>query len=335
MTNQSGNDHVARDGLNRRQVLGIGAGLSVLGVVGLEGTAHAADGLGADGRPIGAVSLDPQTVPASSPGLSYSTIGIFDFFTTNANARDFAGGGVLPASGGFLVSTGLHLPIGAILKEWVFWAANSAGSTFDVALKGFALDAGSAINVGTITVPDGTTASTPLTGPIAGTTHVISAGHRYHVEANMTGGGTQRLFGARFGYQLPAQFFPINAVRVYDSRQSAYAVNGVLTPNSSRVISVKDGHASNGSVNAADVVPAGATAIAFNVTVTGATGPNFLSIMPGDATAFTASTINFPAGDDRAVGGVVKLDATRQIKIFCGDQTGSTHAIVDVNGYYL
>jgi hypothetical protein len=267
--------------------------------------------------------------------LSYSAIGIFDFFTNNANARDYAGGGVLSVSGGYLVSTSLHLPIGATLKEWVFWAANSSGSTFDVALRAFALDGGSAINVGTITVPDGTTASTPLTGPISGATHVISAGHRYHVEANLVGGATQRLFGGRFGYQQPAQFFPINTVRVYDSRQAAYATNGVLTPNSSRVVSVKDGRASNGTVNAADVVPVGATAIAFNATVSSPTGPNFLSIMPGDAGALTASTINFPAGDDRAVGGVVKLDASRQIKIFCGDQTGSTHVIVDVSGYYL
>ena len=334
MTNQSGNDHVTRDGLNRRQVLGIGAGLGVLGAVGLEGTAHAAESLGADGRPVGAASLDPQTVPASTPGLSYSTLGIFDFFTNNANARDFAGG-VSPASSGYLVSTGLHLPIGATLKEWVFWASNSSGATFDVALRAFAVDAGSAINVGTITVPIGNGASTPLTGPIAGTTHVISAGHRYHIEALMVSGGTQKLYGGRFGYQQPAQFFPISTVRVYDSRQAAYAVNGVLTPNSSRVISVKDGRASNGTVNAADVVPVGATAIAFNATVTGATGPNFLSIMPGDAGAFTASTINFPAGDDRAVGGVVKLDGSRQIKIFCGDQTGSTHVIIDVSGYYL
>lgn len=334
MTKQPENDDAARGGLNRRQVLGIGAGLGVLGAVGLEGTAHAADGVGADGRPLGEGSLTPQTVPASTPGLSYSALGIFDFFTNNANARDFSGG-VLPASPGYLVSTGLHLPVGATLKEWVFWASNSSGSTFDVVLRGYALDAAAAVNVGTITVPIGTGASTPLTGPIAGGTHVISAGHRYHVEANMVGGLTQRLYGGRFGYQLPAQFFPINTVRVYDSRQPAYAVNGALTPNSSRVISVKDGRAANGTVNAADVVPVGATAIAFNATVTGATGPNFLSIMPGDAGAFTASTINFPAGDDRAVGGVVKLDATRQIKIFCGDQTGSTHVIIDVSGYYL
>ena len=331
MTNQSGNDHVSRDGLNRRQVLGIGAALGVLGAAGLESTAHAADS-----QPGGDASLDPQTVPASTAGLSYSTIGIFDFFTNNAGARDFsAGPGVLPVNPGFLVSTGLHLPVGATLKEWVFWASNSALTSFDVALRAFALDGSGPVNVGTITVPSGTVAATPLTGPIAGTTHVVTAGHRYHIEANMVGGLTQQLYGGRFGYQLPAQFFPINTVRVYDSRQSAYAVNGILTPNSSRVISVKDGHASSGTVNAADVVPVGATAIAFNATVSGPTGPNFLSIMPGDAAAFTASTINFPAADDRAVGGVVKLDANRQIKVFCGNQTGSTHVIIDVSGYYL
>jgi len=129
-------------------------------------------------------------------------------------------------------------------------------------------------------------------------------------------------------------FHAITPVRVYDSRAAA-PTPGVLAPNASRVVSIKDGRNSAGVVNAADVVPSGATAISYNLTVTGAAGPNFLSVAPGDATSTGVSTINFPGGFDLANGGVVKLDASRQIKVFCGNNTGSTHFIVDVTGYYL
>jgi hypothetical protein len=31
----------------------------------------------------------------------------------------------------------------------------------------------------------------------------------------------------------------------------------------------------------------------------------------------------------------VPVDASRQIKVFCGGQVGSAHVIIDVFGYYL
>jgi hypothetical protein len=101
------------------------------------------------------------------------------------------------------------------------------------------------------------------------------------------------------------------------------------------LVSVKDARNSSGAVTTPDVVPAGATAITFNLTVTGATGPNFLSVGPGDVVSLATSNINFPVSDDRANGGVVKLDANRQVKVFNGDQPGSTHFIIDVTGYYF
>ena len=97
---------------------------------------------------------------------------------------------------------------------------------------------------------------------------------------------------------------------------------------------VSDGHSSSGAVTAADIVPPGATAIAYNLTVSGPQGPNYLSITPGDATSFTASAINFNGTSDVANGGIVRIDANRQVKVFCGDQAGSTNVILDVTGYF-
>lgn len=136
------------------------------------------------------------------------------------------------------------------------------------------------------------------------------------------------------GVGTAGSFHPINPVRVYDSR-AAVPAPGVMAPNTNRLIVAKDGRNAGGVVTAADAVPAGATAITFNVTATATTGPNYLSVVPGDATGFTTSTLNWAGGADIANGGTVKLDSSRRIKVFLGDQTGSAHVIVDVTGFYL
>jgi hypothetical protein len=128
-------------------------------------------------------------------------------------------------------------------------------------------------------------------------------------------------------------FYPITPTRVYDSRAAAPSP-GMLAPGAARVVSVKDGRDGTGAVNSVDIVPADATAVVFNVTVTGATGPNYLSVAPGDTASVSASTINWGGGYDIANGGTVKLDISRQVKAFMGDQPGSAHFIIDISGYY-
>jgi hypothetical protein len=131
-------------------------------------------------------------------------------------------------------------------------------------------------------------------------------------------------------------FHPIVPVRAYDSRQTGYAVRGVLAPKTSRVISVADGHGPNGAVTAANAVPVGASAVAVNVTAASPTGPNFFAVTPGDATSTATSALNWEATTTQIANGItVKLDAERQLKVFCGDQTGSAHVILDIFGYYL
>jgi hypothetical protein len=132
------------------------------------------------------------------------------------------------------------------------------------------------------------------------------------------------------------RFFPINPVRAYDSR-ATLPDPGLLGPNASRLILVKDSRANgSGAVITPDVVPVGATAIACNLTVTGTTGPNFLALTPGDAGSFTASAINWSDADQSIANGLIaKLDANRFVRVWCGDQTGSTHVLLDVNGYWL
>lgn len=126
------------------------------------------------------------------------------------------------------------------------------------------------------------------------------------------------------GRDTAGSFHPIEPARVYDSRAAER-----LGPGAERVVSVAN------ATSGPEVVPSGATAIAYNLTVTAPTGPNFLAVVPADANQYTASTINFAGGYDIANGTVVRLDDNRQVRVFCGGDSGSTHFIIDVTGYYL
>ncbi len=138
--------------------------------------------------------------------------------------------------------------------------------------------------------------------------------------------GTPGLWRKLAGPTTAGAFHAIEPQRVYDSR----LLGPRFAPNSNRIVSV-----ASSTAGATDVVPSGATAVTFNLTAADTTGPNFLSVVPGDAATFTTSTVNFPGGFDVANASVVKLDAERQIRVFCGDQAGSAHTIVDITGYYL
>lgn len=132
----------------------------------------------------------------------------------------------------------------------------------------------------------------------------------------------------------PSSFVAIDPARAYDGRIDSYAQSGPLTPNNFKTISVKDGHDLEGNLTTADVVPVGATSITYNITVTGATGPNFVAVTPGDATEFTTSAINY-TGVDLANAGSVRIDANRRITLWGGNNTGSTFVIIDITGYTL
>ncbi|MGZ4673019.1 MAG: hypothetical protein ACXV8K_10205, partial [Ilumatobacteraceae bacterium] len=145
-----------------------------------------------------------------------------------------------------------------------------------------------------------------------------------------------RLNSVRVGWTLPhpRTFIPIDPKRVYDSR--VIDPIGPLGGSATRVISVANGYTvSTATVDLPDVVPVGAKAIAYNLTITKTVGSGFLAVAPGDATALGASSINwFTSGMTLANGLVVKLDSNRQVKVFCGGG-GSTQFIIDVLGYYL
>jgi len=184
----------------------------------------------------------------------------------------------------------------------------------------------------------------PLDDAVSGPTPGVHAAGELYVDADgtlwftvPTGTADVVRFVKLAASPASGSFHAIDPQRAYDSRQPAYVVRGQLAPNTNRVISVADGHDTNGgAVTLADAVPVGATAVQINVTAANMTAPNFLSVTAGDKTSTNTSLLNWSPGDIQIANSItVPLDAEREIRVYCGNQTGSTDVIIDVFGYYL
>ena len=76
-----------------------------------------------------------------------------------------------------------------------------------------------------------------------------------------------------------------------------------------------------------------ARSVSLNVTIAGPTDTGYLSLFPGGTPLPLVSTINYRVGQVRANNAIVPLgDGT--LAVFCGQGSGTTHVIVDVNGYF-
>ncbi|MDQ1250568.1 MAG: hypothetical protein QG597_4947, partial [Actinomycetota bacterium] len=122
-------------------------------------------------------------------------------------------------------------------------------------------------------------------------------------------------------------FVPVDPARVADTR-TAFGGGGPIPASTSRVLSVAARQA-----DGVPVVPAGAAAIVFNLTVPNPTAGGHVRVMPGDAaTLTTSSAINFRPGETIANGLTVKIDAQRQIAVYAAV---TADVVVDVVGYFV
>jgi hypothetical protein len=147
-------------------------------------------------------------------------------------------------------------------------------------------------------------------------------------------GGTPGTWRKVAGAATGGAFHPITPTRVYDSRE-ALPSPGVLASGQNRTISVADGRASvGGAVTVPDLVPAGAAAVAANVTVVSVAHAGYLAINPGGVTTVNASIVNWSAaGQALANAAPLAISADRKLTVVAGGG-GSTHFIVDILGYW-
>lgn len=183
--------------------------------------------------------------------------------------------------------------------------------------------------------------------PDAGGGIVLASGteNRFHtVTVRMVNSALANhvLCGVRVDYQVAAPadpgtvFHPVGPIRAFDSRQGSFAETGLIAPNETKVIDITDGYDNSGVAipGEANVVPSTATAVAYNITVAGATRNNFIAVTAGDAASFTASAINFEGGSNIANSSTVPVASDQTIKLWAGPGPGAAHVIIDIVGYY-
>jgi hypothetical protein len=120
-------------------------------------------------------------------------------------------------------------------------------------------------------------------------------------------------------------FYTVTPCRVFDTREPSGPTSGLpLTCGTDRDFTLVGGSCG---------VPASAKAVSLNVTVTGASSQGNLRLSASGAPAPLVSTLNYVGGVNRANNAVAPLSGNGQIAARCAP-SGTTHVIVDVNGYF-
>ncbi|MFD3543889.1 PKD domain-containing protein [Streptomyces sp. NPDC058662] len=123
------------------------------------------------------------------------------------------------------------------------------------------------------------------------------------------------------GYYQPGagqRFTPVAPTRVSDTR----AAGGPLGADRTRTVKVA-------GVNG---IPADATAVALNLTSTGATESSHVIAYPDPAKRPTTSNLNPEPGRDKSNQAIVPVGPNGTITLYTN--TGSTHLVLDAVGYY-
>jgi hypothetical protein len=145
-----------------------------------------------------------------------------------------------------------------------------------------------------------------------------------------TAAGSAQVIGDVVGYYDDGtgagdRYTGITPTRVLDSRTATGGWTGPLVAGTVQDLAVT-GEGSSG------LVPATATAVAANVTVTGASEASYLVAWPSGVPRPATSNLNVDANGTRGVGVLTKIGANGKISFDHG--AGSLHVVVDVVGYF-
>jgi hypothetical protein len=127
------------------------------------------------------------------------------------------------------------------------------------------------------------------------------------------------------GPPSPLSFHTLPPCRIVDTRGAAGPRGGpALAANASRAFLVR------GTCG----IPATARAVSLNVTVTQPSHAGSVRLYPGTGAPPGASTMNYRAGQTRANNAVSGLGISGDLSVRCDQAAGTTHLILDVNGYF-
>jgi hypothetical protein len=128
------------------------------------------------------------------------------------------------------------------------------------------------------------------------------------------------------GYYRPgagSRFYPILPTRVLDTRDGN-GLSGLFQPQQVRTLAVGGRVGTN--------VPAAATGVVANVTVTDASAQSLLTVYPGDVPKPNASNLNFLPWQTVPNLVAVGLAPDGTVKIY-NDQ-GTVNVVADVTGFF-
>lgn len=170
---------------------------------------------------------------------------------------------------------------------------------------------------------DGTIAVTSSTLADPGVT-VLTADTRNGTFSNQTGVLPNDVTypGNNVVVRVQSAFRPLQPARILDSRDGTGGFNTPWGPATTRDL----------QVSGQGGVPATATAVVMNVTVTGPTSASHLTIWPKGAATPATSNLNFSAGQTIPNLVTVKLGTDGKVSIF--NNAGNVQVIADVVGYY-
>ncbi|HEY6928795.1 MAG TPA: hypothetical protein VJA66_03875, partial [Thermoanaerobaculia bacterium] len=81
-------------------------------------------------------------------------------------------------------------------------------------------------------------------------------------------------------------------------------------------------------------IPASATALSLNVTVTQPTQAGSVTVRPGNTPFLAVPYVSYSAGQTRANNAIIALGAAGDYTATCNQPSGTTQLILDVNGYF-
>jgi uncharacterized repeat protein (TIGR01451 family) len=122
----------------------------------------------------------------------------------------------------------------------------------------------------------------------------------------------------------PTDFYTLTPCRVFDTRELSGPTLG--TP-------LTCGTGQSFAVAGKCEVPSSAKAVSLNLTGTASTAQGNLRLFPAGESTPLVSTLNYTAGLTRANNAVVALGPDGQISVLCSP-SGTTHVVLDVNGYF-
>ncbi|MBT2478799.1 PKD domain-containing protein [Streptomyces sp. ISL-94] len=155
---------------------------------------------------------------------------------------------------------------------------------------------------------------------------IVPVGKDGSVELYNSGEGSVDLIADVTGYFTRTKssgYTPLNPARLVDSREGLGTSKG-LVPGFGTFTAQMSGLGG---------VPAGATAVALNVTITEPQAAGHLTVYPAGQAASSTSNLNFSGGQTIANAVIVPVSADGKINVRNGSWAG-THVIVDVVGYY-